>query len=94
VEKIMRRISRIGVVMTALMSLALPACQADAQGLAAKVNAAPVRVKAPVIKDPSLQLGTGAQNLQHSSDWGVQMNIRHKRDRLQRASKAGAIHTD
>lgn len=90
----MRRVLRISVVMTALMSLALPACDADAQGVAVKVNAAPVHVKAPVIKDPSLQLGAGAQNLQHSSDWGVQMNIRHKRDRLQRASKAAGTHTD
>ncbi len=90
----MARICRIGVVIAALTWLALPACEADAQGLGVKVNAAPVRVKAPVIKDPSPQLGTGAQNLQHSSDWGVQMNIRHKRDRLQRTSKAPGTHTD
>ena len=90
----MTRIFRIGVVITALTGLALPACEADAQGIAVKVVAAPVHVKAPVIKDPSLQLGASTQNLQHSSDWGTQMNIRHKRDRLQRASKVGGTHTD
>ena len=91
----MRRIAKIGVVMAALMSLALPACKTDAQGVGVKVNAAPIRVKAPVIKDPPpVQLGAAFQNQQHLSNAGVQTNIRHKRDRLQRKSKPGEPKTD
>jgi hypothetical protein len=81
--------------MTALTWLALPAGEAGAQALGVKVNAAPVHVKAPAIKDPPpVQLSTALQNQQHLSNAGVQINIRHKRDRLQRKSKPGEPKTN
>jgi hypothetical protein len=84
---------RIGVVITALAWLALPACEAGAQ--AVKINAAPVRLKAPVIENPPpVQLGAALQNQQNLSNAGVQTNIRHRRDRLQRKSSPGQSKTD
>ena len=91
----MTGIFRIGVVVGALIFLTFPECKAGAQGPAVKVNAAPVHVKAPAIKDPPpVQLSAALQNQQHLSNAGVQINIRHKRDRLQRKSKPGEPKTN
>jgi hypothetical protein len=91
----MAQICKVGVVMGALMLPIFPLCNAGAQAPAVKVTAAPVHVKALVIKDPPpVQLGAALQNQQNLSNAGVQTNIRHKRDRLQRKSKPGGSKTD
>ena len=90
----MIRMFRIGVVITALVWLALPACEAGAQ--AVKINAAPVRLKAPVDQRIRRRCNSSAalQNQQNLSNAGVQTNIRHRRDRLQRKSSPGQSKTD
>ena len=79
----MTRIPMVGVVVSAAVWLALSPYASQAQGLAVKV-AAPVGVKTPVVRGPNLD--TGISHQQRSSDFGVQINIKHKRDRLQGAS--------
>jgi hypothetical protein len=91
----MTRVTRVCVVMNALMLLAMSVHGTGAQGAPVKIIAAPVRVRGPVVNSPSTgQLGTIAQHQQNSSDWGVQTNIHHRRDRLQHAPKTLGTYTD
>ncbi|HEX4410927.1 MAG TPA: hypothetical protein VH206_19330 [Xanthobacteraceae bacterium] len=95
---IMTRVTTAGVlrcaaVFCAAMLLALSVDGAAAESVGVKVVNVPI-VNAPVkgahINPPNVNATGPVSQEQHASDQGVQINIRHKRDKLHGASNGGA----